>query len=300
MKRSCKRFEDRKGPLMKRVGITADCVCDLPEEYLRTHGVDLIYSYVVTDRGRFQDGCEITSGNILEYLESGGEKVETRASATQDYRVFFENHLKEYDEIVHIGVSSGVSQSYGNATASLKLIGEMGKRVTVVDSEHLSTGMGHLVMRAVELRDSGSTAREIVEAITRMRGKVSTSFITRKADYLYQNARVSAQVAKFSAFFDLHPVLDVEKGRISLKMFRIGNYERCVIRYIRSALRHSGQIDTRRLFITHAGCTVKMLSQIKAEAESLCAFDEVVVTQASATVSGNFGPDTVGVLFIRK
>lgn len=285
---------------MKRVGITADCACDLPEEYLRAYGVDLIYFYVVTDSGRFKDGYEITSGNILEYLEDGGGKAETQAPDPQDFQEFFEKKLEECEEIVHISVSSHVGQSWRNAMTALEMMGEAGKRVRIVDSLHLSTGMGHMVLRAVELRDGGSATAEIVEALLRMRGKVRTSFITRSSDNLYQNAQIGSGVARFSALFDLHPVMGLVNGRISLKMFRIGNYERSVMRYVRSALRQSGQIDHRRLFITHVGCSLKLLSQIRAEAEKKGGFDEVIVTRASATVSGHCGPGTVGVLFLRK
>lgn len=285
---------------MKNVAIITDCVCDLPEEYLRANGVDLVHFYIVTDTGRFQDGYEITSGNILEYLEAGGKKAETKAPDPRDYQAFFEKKLEMYEQLVYIAASGQVGWSYQHAMIALERMGDKGKRVTVVDSRHLSTGIGHMVMRAVELRDGGSGAAEIVEALADMRPKVSTTFITQSADCLCRNGLVGQKVAGVCAFFGLHPVLMLKNGRISLKMFRIGNYERSVLRYVRSALKRGDQIDTRRLFITHAGCTVRMIAQIKAEAERLCRFDEVIVTRASATVSGNCGPGTVGVLLIRK
>lgn len=285
---------------MKRVGITTDCVCDLPEEYIKANGVELIYFYISTDTGRFKDGYEITSGNILEYLEDGGRKAETDAPGAGEYRAFFEDCLKRYDEIVHISVSSQVGLSNKKATAAVEQMGANKARVTVVDSEHLSTGMGHMVMRAVELRDGGSSAAEIADEMVRMRSKVSTTFITQSADYLYRNGQIGQRVAKICTFFSIHPVLVLKNGRISLKMVRIGNYERSVMRYVRSELKCGGEIDHKRLFITHAGCTLKMISQIREEAQRLCHFDEVKVTQASATVSGNCGPGTVGVLFIHK
>ncbi|MGN0692774.1 MAG: DegV family protein, partial [Oscillospiraceae bacterium] len=63
-------------------------------------------------------------------------------------------------------------------------------------------------------------------------------------------------------------------------------------------LRRDGRINKKRLFITYAGCSVKTVSEISAEAEKLCKFDEVIITRASATVSSNCGPGTLGVLFV--
>lgn len=285
---------------MKKVGITTDCVCDLPEEYLNANGVDLIHFFITTDTGRFKDGYEITSENLLEYLEEGGGKAETKAPDPGDYQALFEKNLERYEEIVHISVSSHIGFSYRHAMAALERMGDAGKRVTVIDSELLSTGMGHLVMRAVEMRDAGSAASEIVRELLVVRRKVSLTFITRSADYLYQNGQIGARTHRFCAFFGVHPVWRVSHGRISLKRFRIGQYDRSVTRFIRWELKHTGRIDPGRLIITHAGCTLKMLSQIKTEVKRLRDFDEIMVTQASATVSGNCGPETVGVLLIQK
>lgn len=283
---------------MKKTGITTDCVCDLPEEYLKANGIDVIFFYITTDTGVFRDGYEITSANILEYLENGGGKSETNAPAPDEYKEFFENVLKQYDELIHISISSQISLSSQNAMAALELMGENKKRVTVIDSEHLSTGIGHMVMKAVELRDNGKSAVEIAKAAKDMKHKISTTFIAQNADYLYRNGRVSKGVKNISEFFRLHPVLTMKNGRITLKRIIMGNYEKSVMRYIRGELKHSGRIEKKRLFITHAGCTVKMITQIKEETQKLCSFDEVTVTKASSTISSNCGPGTVGVLFV--
>ena len=285
---------------MKTTGISTDCVCDLPESFLRENDVDIVYFYIATDTGRFRDGYGITSGNILEYLESGGRKAETTAPDPQEYAEFFEDKLKRYDELVHISISGCVGLSCHNAMAALKLMGENGKRVTVVDSRHLSTGMGHMVMKAVELRKDGKNAAEIVEAVEAMREKISTTFITRNAEYLFRNGRVSEMLKKLASLFSLHPVLILKNGKLTLKAFRVGNYEKAIMAYIRGELAHNGRIDKERLFITHAGCPVKLISQIREETQGLCQFDEVIVTKASATVSSNCGPGTVGVIFVRK
>ncbi|MGN1119976.1 MAG: DegV family protein, partial [Oscillospiraceae bacterium] len=233
-------------------------------------------------------------------LENGGEKAETNAPAPEEYRDFFLEQLEKNDEIVHISITSKVSQSYCNAMAALELMGESGKRVRVVDSWHLSTGIGHMVIKAVEMRNAGSSSQEIVDEAERMKDSISTSFITMNANYLYRNGRVSNAVKTFCEVFMVHPVLTLKEGRMTLKSVKIGNYEKAVMRYVKGELRNSRKIDKKRLFITHAGCTVKFINAVKAQAERLCSFEEILVTKASATVSGNCGMGTVGVLFVKN
>ena len=98
----------------------------------------------------------------------------------------------------------------------------------------------------------------------------------------------------------LHPVLFLKDGKISLKTLKIGNYGKAVKRYVRGELRHHGKINKHRLFITHAGCMVRMISEIKEEVNKLFEFDEVIVTKASATISENCGAGTIGVLFVNN
>lgn len=285
---------------MNSIGITTDCVCDLPDEYLKKRGVDVVYFYITTGTGHFKDGFEITSGNVLEYLENGGQKAETSAPAPNEYRMFFLEQLKKHDEIIHISISDKVSASYRNAKEALGFMGSDGGRVRVIDSEHLSTGIGHMVMMAVEMLGEGRSADEIEAEAERMKKRISTSFITMNADYLYRNGRVSKAVRSICDTFMLHPVLTLKNGKIVLKNIRVGNYDKAVMRYIKSELTRSGKINKKRLFITHAGCTVKLISAVKEQTKRFCSFDEVIVTKASATISSNCGMGTVGVLFVKE
>lgn len=285
---------------MKKIGITTDCVCDLPEEYFSLNDVGVVYFYITTSTGRFRDGYEIDSANLIEYLENGGQKGETCAPAPMEYKSFFEEQLKKYEEIIHISITDKVSHSYRNALEAVKDMGDEGKRVHVADSGHLSTGMGHIVINAVDMRDGGSTVKEILDETELLKKRVSTSFIAKNADYLYRNGRVSKFVRDICDTFMVHPVLSVKNGKLGLKTIQIGNYDSSMRRYIRRELRRSKEINKRRLFITHVGCTVKMITAAKAEISKCCDFEEVVVTKASATISSNCGEGTLGVLFINE
>lgn len=284
--------------MMKPIGVTTDCVCDLPDEYLKLHDIDIVYFYITTATGRFRDGLEVTAGSILEYLENGGEKAETNAPAPHEYKEFFDKSLKKYDEIIHISISSGISDSKKNAVTALDFMGDDRSRIHVIDSEHLSTGMGLMVIKDVEMRDNNCTVEEIIDEMKNMKNRVSTSFITVSADYLYRNGRVKKSVRDITDIMQLHPVLYMKNGRMSLKGVRIGNFNKSVLRYVKSELKSQKKIDKRRIFITYAYCSVKMVAEIKAVVEEYCRFDEIIVTKASATIAGNCGPGTVGILFV--
>lgn len=282
---------------MSKVWITSDCTCDLSEALLNKYDVEVIYFYISTDRGCFRDRAEMTATNVVEYFENGGQRISTAAPAISEYVDFFEKVLQKHDEIIHITISSQLSMSYENAVAAAA---QFAGKVHIIDSGHLSTGIAHMVIRAVELAKEGKTREEIFEAMKDLQDKISTSFIAYNADYLYRTGRVSKGVKNICSAFKIHPVLSVKYGEISLKGVRIGEYEKAVLRYIRSELKKSSQINTERLFITYSTLPVKLLMKIKEQVEKSCPFEEVLETKASATITSNCGANTVGALFVRK
>ena len=284
----------------QKVKIIAECVCDLPGNWLYEHNVDIVYFSIETDSGVFFDTSEITSENIISYMQAGGIKALSSAPKPDFYKEAFEKNLKEYDEVVLVSISSGVSRGCENARKAVEELGENASRVHVFDSGHLSSGLGHLVIRAAEIAENGHSASEILAALEALKGKVSTSFIAENADFLYRNGKVSEKVKKICSAFSIHPILAMKNGELTLKSITRGNYRKACRRYIKKTLCQAKCIEKNTAFITQAGCSAKMVEWIKKEVAKHCEFENLIVTKASATVSSNCGPNTFGVLFISE
>lgn len=284
----------------KKVGVIAECVCDLPRSIIEKYDIDIVYFIVKTDSGVFTDTDEITSENIIGYMEAGGKMSKSSAPSAEVYVQAFREKLKNYEEVFLPTISSSISNSYANAVEAVKEMGDEGKHVHIFNTGHLSTGLGHMVICAAELAKAGESAEKITDALSDLRDRVSTSFITMNVDYLYRNGLVSQTVKQLCGAFNAHPVLAMKNGVLTAEAIKFGNYRKACLRYIRHKLRNSGAIDKTRLFITHSGLSSKIIDEIKSEINKLCSFEEIIVTKASATVSSNCGPGSVGVLFIRK
>ena len=284
----------------KKVGIIAECVCDLPKNILHEFNIDIVCHLIETESGVFTDTEEITAENILQYMTEGGGKSRSTAPLPESYEAAFRKKLSKYDEVILVSISSGISLSCENARKAVAAMGDEGKRVHVFDSLHLSTGLGHMVIKAAQLAKAGFTADKIIAELEEMRERVSTTFITENADFLCRNGLVPDSVRRFCSAFSIHPVLEMRNGRIVLKGIEIGDYSSAALRYVRKTLNNPKKIDTKRVFITCAGCSVKTVNMIKREIEGCCAFEEMFVTKASATISSNCGPNTFGVLYMKS
>lgn len=285
---------------MGKIAISTESISDIPAAFLKARDIHVIYLDVITDQGVFIDGIEVSDRNIIEYMAGGERKALSRDPSPEIYLSYFRKLLAQYDEVIHVGISSKIAESHKNAVAGVKLMGAEGGRVHIVDSQHLSSGLGIMVFQAADLRDEGKRAEEIISEILAMRSKVSTTFIAKSLDYLYYNDRIDKKTMTLCRRLHLHPVLVMKDGTLTVKKILFGNYDKAVAKYVKSELKQPENIRQHLGFITYAGCSHERLDQIEQLVSETITFDQLIQNPASAAVSCNCGPDSLGVLFVRK
>ena len=120
-----------------KIAISVESVHDLTKELLEKYDIKVIpYSINLADLS-FKDG-EYSTEEMFALVDKYNQLPKTTAINPVEYKEFFESLKKEYDAVVHICLSSGITSSCGNAIAAA---GEL-KDVFVVDSLALSTGIG--------------------------------------------------------------------------------------------------------------------------------------------------------------
>lgn len=277
------------------IRITCDSTCDLPHELYETLGVTVV-SMGVTLGDRFcHDGEDLSSDDIYAYVAETGTLPSTSAISVGEY----EDVWKQFadDEIIHVSLSSELSSSNQNANIAAAELGN----VAVIDSKNLSTGSGHLVIRACEMRDAGLSRAEIVANLLEAREKLDVSFVLQTLDYLKKGGRCSTIVALGANLMKLRPEIVVsEDGKMSVGKKYRGSMERSVADYIRGRLEGREDIDTSRIFVTHSGVPDEILAMAVDLVKSLHPFKEVLTSRAGCTISSHCGPATLGVLFFKK
>lgn len=284
------------GARKRKVAITADCICDLPKDLLRKYQIRLMYCYVHTKEGRFCDLFEVSSDSLLNYLQTEGNYARSSTAEPWEYEHFFANTLESAEHVIHITASGSLSGAYPNALQASRSF----DNVKVVDSGHISSGHGLMVLCAASMAEEGKDVQAICKRLELFGETVCSNFMVPGTTALYRNGKVSPAVHRLCTMLNLHPVLHMSQNELRLWKIESGNMSSARRRYVRKLLRHSKQIDTRILFLTYAGCAMHHLDEILAEVEKYVHFEKVVVQKASATVSGNCGTGAFGLMFIRK
>ena len=279
-----------------RVKIISDSTCDLSPELLERYDIAITPLCVIKDGKEFHDGVDITPADIFTHVDGGGELCSTAAVSQFEYTQMFTRYAKEYDEVVQINIGSNFSCCYQNAC----LAAQEFDNVFVVDSENLSTGQGLLVVAAAKLAQRGVSGIEIAERVRALVPKVEASFLIERLDYMRKGGRCSTVAALGANLLKLKPCIEVREGKMSVcKKYR-GSFEKCIRQYVKERLDGRTDIAGDLAFITHPACQKNVVDAAMEEAARYGAFDEVIETRAGCTVSCHCGPDTLGILFVRK
>ena len=276
------------------VVITSENLADLPREIIEKYHIGILRHMVVTNEGVFREGHEIDMRGLISYMEDESVTVRTESPLVEEHEAFFAEHLKNANNIIHITISSKVSNSsYPYAKEAAAAF----DNVRVVDSKHLSSGQGLLVIAACRMVEEGLEPDEIVRRLERMTDNIHTSFVVDNLDYLARAKQVNGFVAKFTKAFMIHPVITMKNAKMILGSAYFGSRDNSWKRYIASALKVSGEIDRRILFVTYVGMTPKDIEKVKKELEKYERFDHVYFQKASPVIAVNSGPGTFGLLF---
>lgn len=281
------------------IHIIADSTCDLSPELIQQYHITILPLYVTLDGKEHRDGADIHAEDIFRHVAAGGDLPKTAAVTVADFLSCFRSVLEQDAdaEIICVTISSQFSSCYQNAVIAAEETGH----VTVIDSRNLSTGFGHVVLSACELAEQGHSPAEIAEILkSDVIPKVDASFIVDRLDYLHKGGRCSAVAALGANLLKLKPCIEVRDGAMSVcKKYR-GNFTSCVTQYAKDRLADRKSIRSKRIFITHAAASREAVAAAEAAIQAAGGFSEIDETQAGCTVSSHCGPNTLGILFIRK
>lgn len=281
---------------MAKIIISSDSTCDLSAELKERYGIRIIPLGITLGTEVYRDGINITPDDIYAHHEKTGELPKTTASNVGECIDYFTDLTKDGDAVIHFTISSTMSSTYSNAC----LAAEEFENVYVIDSKNLSTGGGLLVVAAAEMANSGMEAPAIVEELEKLVPCVDASFVIDSLEYLHKGGRCSAVAMLGANLLKLKPCIEVKNGSMGVGKKYRGVYGRVLAEYVDERLQNLDDIDTSRVFVTHAGCDAEIVNAVVEQVKSKGVFKEVFLTRAGCTVSSHCGANTLGVLFIRK
>ena len=282
--------------MSKPIVITADSTVDLSEDLIDRYGIRTIPLTIILGEETFLDGQGYSTLDMYARYHEDGLLPKTAAPSIQDFSDFFSGILAEGCEIVHLDISSELSNSFNAA----RLAAEDLEGVYVVDSRMLSTGIGLLAIEGAECRERGMTAAEIAEHLNELTGKVSTSFVLDTLEFMWKGGRCSGVAALGANLLKIKPGLEMKDGKLGIYTKYRGNMNKVYRQYITERLQGKA-IRPGHIFLTESGeIEPEVVEELTALVKELSGCREVHHTIAGCTISSHCGPRCLGVLFIEE
>ena len=275
--------------------ITSSTLCDLPDSIVKKLNLPLIPALIHTEDGVFKDGVQMDAEELIRYIDTG----KTARSTSPDeagYTAFFAAELKKAHHLIHIALTSSMSDDYHMACEAAKAF----DNVTVINSECLSSATGLLVLIAYKLAQQSIPVDKIIEELDIVKARLKCSFVIDTTEYMAKKGHISDTINKFAKALSLHPTIRCKNNKSGIGGLWLGSTKMAYKRYIHNAFPVDIIPDPEVVFITYVNIPMDTLMWIKEEVSRFAYFENVVFQQASAAISSNCGTGTFGILYFVK
>lgn len=284
--------------MAKPIILCADSTCDLSEELLERYNIHIFPLHIVLGDRTYQDGVDLVPDQIYQIYREKKILPKTAAINVEEYTEFARPFIKAGNDVIYVTLGSGISATYNNC----RLAAEELPGMYVIDSGNLSTGMGHVVLAAAKGIEAGLPVEQIVEETRALAHRVEASFVIDTLEFLYKGGRCSALAMLGANMLKLKPCIEVDNAdsRMSVGKKYRGSLDKALEQYVKDRLEGRDDIVTDRIFITHSGIAPERVELVRREIAKYQQFNEVIETRAGCTISSHCGPNTLGILFVRK
>lgn len=197
---------------MKSIAIVTDSNCGMSPAQVKDLGIYMLPMPFFIDDKEYLEDIDMNQSEFFQHLEQNpGCKVSTSQPTPESVTTLWDKLLKDYDEIVHIPMSSGLSSSMQTARM---LAEDYDGRVRVVNNQRISGTLRYSAIEAIQQAKNGLSADEIGTWLEETRFDSSIYITVATLKYLKQGGRITPAAAAIGTMLRLKPVLQIQGEKL--------------------------------------------------------------------------------------
>ena len=285
---------------MSKVVIVTDSNSGITQAEAKELGVVLLPMPFYINEEMFYEDIDLTQEQFYERLAEGGD-IKTSMPLVGDVTDKWDELLKEYDEIVHIPMSSGLSSSCETA---YMLSQDYDGKVQVVNNQRISVTMRQSVMDAKAMADAGKSAEEIKEILEEEKFNSSIYIMVDTLEYLKKGGRITPAAAALGTLLKLKPVLQIQGEK--LDAFAKAR----TVKQAKSIMIEAMKADFEKRFDSPDGAKMNLemaytfdkeaAEAFRAEVQEAFPNNEIIMNPLSLSVSCHIGPGALAIACSKK
>lgn len=283
-----------------KVAVVLDSNSGVTREEAAKLGLFVLPMPFMVDGKVYYEGVDLSHDDFFRLQEAGAD-ISTSQPSPQDVMGLWDQLLKEYDEIVHIPMSSGLSSSY--ATARM-LSEDYGGRVSVADNHRISVTQRQSGIDAAAMAAAGWPAERIKEKLEETKANSMIYITVDTLKYLKKGGRITPAAAALGTLLRIKPVLSIDGGKLDAfaKARTMKQARGIMLTALRQVLEtRLGDPEARdtHLMIAHTQ-NEEAARSLKEEMAEMFHTDDICAAPLSLSIACHIGPGALAVACAKK
>lgn len=285
---------------MSKIAIVSDSNSGITQAQAKELGITVLpMPFFINDETLYED-INLTQEQFYEMLQND-VNISTSMPLVGNLIDTWEELLKDYDEIVHIPMSSGLS---GSCQTAMMMAEEYDGRVQVVDNQRISVTLRQTVLDAMALVEKGYSAKEIKEILEREKLESSIYIMVNTLDYLKKGGRITPAVAAIGTLLKLKPVLQIQGEKLDsfAKARTVKQAKSMMIEAVKKDLAERfNDPEGKNMHLQMAyTLDIEAAEVFKAEVQEAFPGMEIAMDPLSLSVSCHIGPGALAIACSKK
>ena len=193
-----------------KIAIVTDSNSGITQKEGKELGISVIPMPFMADGKTYFEDIDLNHEDFFQMLARGAD-ISTSQPAPQDVTRLWDELLKEYEAIVHIPMSSGLS---GSCQTAMMLAQDYEGKVFVVNNQRISVTQRQSVMDALGMAQKGYTAEQIKNRLEETKFDSSIYITVDTLKYLKKGGRVTPAAAALGTLLRIKPVLTIQGEKL--------------------------------------------------------------------------------------
>ncbi len=286
---------------MSKIAIITDSNSGITQKQGEELGIFVVpMPFMINGQDFFED-INLTQAEFYEKLAEDAD-VSTSQPSPDSLMTMWDKVLKDYDQIIYIPMSSGLSGSC--QSAHMIASEEYEGKVFVVDNQRISVTQRQSALDAKEMADAGLSAQEIVDKLMENKMESSIYIMLDTLHYLKRGGRITPAAAALGTLLRLKPVLQIQGEKLDAfaKARTTAQGKSIMINAIKADIENRfGGMEAGDFWI--AGAYTNNLDaalEWKKEVEAAFPGHEMHLDPLSLSVGCHIGPGSLAVTITRK
>lgn len=286
--------KNKGGYFYMKTAVVTDSTTYIPKDLRDKLNIHMIPLSVIFGTETYREEVEITASGFFEEVKNR-ELPTTSQPPVGEFVQLFEQLSKDYDAVVSIHLSSGISGTYQGAVSAGEMVDNI--NVYAFDSEISCMVQGFYVLEAAKMAQEGKGPEDIVARLEEMKKTLYAYFMVDDLSHLQRGGRLSSAQALIGSLLQVKPLLHFEDKKI-VPFEKIRTRKKAMRRMV-DLLAEASSGEEYRAVIIHANREQEAL-EWKAELEVELPHVEFMISYFGPVIGTHLGEGSMGLGWVKK